>query len=108
MESLQEIWHLTPGPFWGLLGVHLLLTGIFVLGYAAGGIGLLLVLPLTGLVRSAGYLLAGGTPPPMKKTERTPPTPRNAPAVPAGFPAGGKPPPPLSNFFHIPTPFLEP
>jgi hypothetical protein len=34
-------------------------------------VGLLAVLPLTALVRSAGYLLAGGTRPPMKQPEVT-------------------------------------
>jgi hypothetical protein len=69
VEALQESWDLTTGHFWGLLGVTLLLVGFFHVAYAAGGIGVLFVLPLTALVRSAGYLLAGGTRPPMKQPE---------------------------------------
>jgi membrane-anchored glycerophosphoryl diester phosphodiesterase (GDPDase) len=70
LEAIQESWDLTTGHFWGLLGVTLLLGLMASAAYAAAVVPLLFVLPLTGLVRSAGYLLAGGTRPPMKKPER--------------------------------------
>jgi hypothetical protein len=70
VEAVAESWDLTTGHFWGLLGVAVLLAAILVGGALLLGVGLLLLLPLTALVRSAGYLLAGGTRPPMKQPER--------------------------------------
>jgi uncharacterized membrane protein len=70
VEAMQESWDLTTGHFGGLLGVALLLAAILAGGALLFGLGLLLLLPLTALVRSAGYLLAGGTRPPMKQPER--------------------------------------
>jgi hypothetical protein len=69
VEAIQESWDLTTGHFWGLLGVTLLLSAMASAAYALAVVPLLFVLPLTALVRSAGYLLAGGTRPPMKKPE---------------------------------------
>jgi hypothetical protein len=69
VEAIQESWDLTTGHFWGLLGVTLLLSLMAFAAYALAVVPLLFVLPLTALVRSAGYLLAGGTRPPMKKPE---------------------------------------
>ena len=70
VEAIQESWDLTTGHFWGLLGVTLLLSAMASAAYALAVVPLLFVLPLTALVRSAGYLLAGGTRPPMKKPEQ--------------------------------------
>jgi hypothetical protein len=69
LEAVQESWDLTTGHFLGLFGVALLLGALNLLGAVFFGVGLLLVAPLTALVRSAGYLLAGGTRPPMKQPE---------------------------------------
>ena len=69
VEAIQESWDLTTGHFWGLLGVSALLYVILVAGNLALYVGLLFALPLTGLVRAAGYLLAGGTRPPIKQPE---------------------------------------
>ncbi len=69
MEAVQESWDLTSGHFWGLFGVSLLLGLIALGGYLVFGVGLLLAVPFIELVCAAGYLLAGGTRPPMKQPE---------------------------------------
>ncbi len=69
VEAIKESWDLTTGHFWGLFGVALVLALMQAGGLLLFGVGLLLVLPLTALVRSSGYLLAGGTRPPMKQPE---------------------------------------
>jgi len=69
VEAMQESWDLTTGHFWGLLGVAAVLGLIGTAGYLACGIGLLFALPLIELVRAAGYLMAGGTRPPMKEPD---------------------------------------
>jgi hypothetical protein len=69
VEAIQESWDLTTDHFWGLFGVAVALALILLGGILLFGVGLLFLLPLTALVRSAGYLLAGGTRPPMKQPE---------------------------------------
>ncbi len=70
VEAIQESWDLTTGHFWGLFGVVLLLAAINLGGALLFGVGVLFTVPLTSLVRSTGYLFAGGTRPPMKQPER--------------------------------------
>jgi hypothetical protein len=70
VEAIQESWDLTTGHFWGLFGVVLLLAVINFGGALLFGVGALFTVPLTSLVRTAGYLFAGGTRPPMKQPER--------------------------------------
>jgi hypothetical protein len=65
LEAMAGSWKLSEGHFLGLLGMAVLLVLINVGGAMLCGIGLLFTVPFTSLVFAAGYLLAGGTRPPV-------------------------------------------
>jgi hypothetical protein len=66
VESLKGSWILTRGHFWGLLGSMLLLmVGVYFIGFITLGIGFLFAVPRLVLMLNAGYLLVGGSEPPV-------------------------------------------
>ncbi len=70
MEALRGSWAMSRGHFLGLLGMGLLLGLINVGGVLLLGVGVLFSMPFTCLALNAGYLLAGGTPPPREGPPR--------------------------------------
>jgi hypothetical protein len=65
LRAMAASWRMSRGHFWGLLGIGLLLVLINVAGLLTCGVGLLISMPFVELVFVSGYLLSGGTTPPV-------------------------------------------
>jgi len=65
MQAMSVNWKMSNGHFWGLVGMGLLLGLINAGGAMACCVGLLFSMPFVSLAFSAGYLLSGGTRPPL-------------------------------------------
>jgi hypothetical protein len=73
LEALAGSWKLSTGRFWPLLGVAIVTGIVNALGFVLCCVGLLFTYPLTVLVYSGGYLLVGGTEPPVSVVRRRDP-----------------------------------
>lgn len=65
VEAMSASWKMSNGHFWALLGIGLLLGLINTGGFFACCIGLLFSVPFVALTFTSGYLLSGGTCPPV-------------------------------------------